>query len=142
MSAGQRYRPGSDEMILDRIKADTLRVDTETGAVSSWRKGRWNRIAQEVDRNGYASVRIYCRGRRRRIAVNRIVWMAEHRELIPEGFDVHHQDTERHNNNGRNLRLLPEELNRGRNEELIQLYLDRDDLPSYQDFIESVYGEF
>lgn len=42
---------------------------------------------------------------RRLIYLNRLVWMDQHRQLIPEGHVIDHRDLNRHNDQPDNLRL-------------------------------------
>lgn len=93
----------TEEAILDAIRDGTFAVNLDTGAVSS--RGRVLRpFSNRTDRRQF--VRLHLAGRRRGIAVARLVWMAATLQLIPEGWEVHHQDENPGNDAWGNLLAL------------------------------------
>lgn len=67
---------------------------------------RGRALATQLDRQQrYLFVRLYWRGSRRGIAVHRLVWMAKHNKVVPDGYDVHHKDRDSFNNAITNLQL-------------------------------------
>ncbi len=104
----------TDQDILDRIAAGSLRVREENGLVvveSTSLKG--TTVLKQVEREvhpytTYRFVNITGGGRKKKIAVHRLNWMF-HNGPVPEGFHVDHEK-------GRsdaigNLRLLPAAVN-------------------------------
>ncbi|MGV3485377.1 MAG: HNH endonuclease [Planctomycetaceae bacterium] len=62
-------------------------------------------------RGTYRFVKVCCNRRQKKVALHRLVWMAAHLAIVPEGFDVDHvqsQDDDRISN----LRLLESSINR------------------------------
>ena len=88
----RKYRQADDQLFLDRLADDTLRVNTATAVVRVRRGRRWKRLAVQWDSRGrYQFVRIYRKGARKAIALHRLVWMAAHQRLVPAGCEVHHK---------------------------------------------------
>lgn len=48
-------------------------------------------------------------GRRRTIVRSKLVWMAGALRLVPEGFEIHHRDENRHNDAWNNLVMVTED---------------------------------
>jgi hypothetical protein len=82
--------------VLDRLANGTLRVDTARAIV--WvrlrPRGRWRRLpGYDGGRTGaYVTIRLHANGARRGVMLHRLVWIAHHRKLIPEGCEIHHKD--------------------------------------------------
>jgi hypothetical protein len=112
----ERHRFGlTDQDILDRLNAGTLVVSSSGGWVASVSdKGSVCFLSIRVrEKRGsrYRFVSVCSKGKKKAIAVHRLVWIAGHRSLVPEGFDVHHKNSM----NGDcldNLCLLESGLNR------------------------------
>ena len=114
----ERSRSGlTDEDILGRILDGTLTILVNEPRVFSFtaRYG-WNELRQiERTSNGstYRFVEIYHKGKRKKVALHRLVWMFAHRELVPEGYDVDHIEG-KYSDAIDNLRLLESGVNRSR----------------------------
>lgn len=110
----------TDEGILERLEAGTLLVDTKTGSVWSLLPGSPMRLIKPInrlsERSAYDFVNICHLGRKKKIAVHRLVWMSVHRRTVPEGFDVDHINGKsiEFPNAIENLRLLESKVNRSR----------------------------
>lgn len=80
-------------------------VCTDTGAV---RRRANNRPVRPYVANdeGHLYVRLYFMGRRKSMAVHRLVWMAATGVTIPYGFEIHHRDEDTQNNQFSNLLCL------------------------------------
>ncbi len=95
--------PLADLDILDGIRAGVFGVDLKTGEVTA--RGRVLAFfSNRTDRRRF--VRLHMNGRRRGIAVARLVWMAATLSLIPEGWEVHHNDEDSGNDAWENLLCL------------------------------------
>lgn len=83
----------TDRDVLARLKNGSLTIDPETAeVVSITNKGR--RILSQRKSNqddGYRFVDVWRFGKKKRIAVHRLQWMAHTMSLIPKGYDVHHK---------------------------------------------------
>ncbi len=111
----KRTRSGmTDEDILNRIAAGSLRVREENGLVlveSITDKG--TTVLKQIERavheyTTYRFVNISFAGRMKKIAVHRLNWIF-HNGPVPEGFHVDHEK-DRSDTIG-NLRLLPAAVN-------------------------------
>lgn len=113
----RKYQVLDDGMILDLLRAGRIRVESHTGKVFSLveKQGQihWKRLAEYENRQGkYLFVRLYRGSLRKKIAVHRLVVMADIDGVIPEGFDVDHRNKDFRDNRLQNLRLLASETNR------------------------------
>lgn len=111
----------TDEDILRRLRAGSLRVDKRTGLVASfdWRHKRWRGPMSVLHRtirgSTYRFVRVCHGSKQKKVAVHRLVWMAEHGIVPPEGYDVHHKEPDAEYPDGiDNLCLVPSSINRSR----------------------------
>lgn len=95
----ERSRSGmTDEHILTRLLEFSLIVNTETAHVVSIAKqyrATNLKVIHRIDcREGknstYRFVKISYQGMQKKIALHRLVWMAHHRRLVPEGYDIDH----------------------------------------------------
>jgi hypothetical protein len=116
----RKYLPADDSIFLDRIAEGTLRVDLETQKVYTrlhrTKFGEWHELGPFPGRWGYLHVRVYHRGRRKSLALNRLIWIVANGQLIPEGFDIdHYPDRNKRNNHPSNLRLRDLHENRSDN---------------------------
>lgn len=109
VTRGPRYRPVmTDAEVLKLLRAGVYRVNLETGVVY----GPTDKAlaAEPRGRGEYLFVRLYAviRGvpKAKAIAVQRLVWMAATGEVIPPGFEVHHEDEETQSNAFSNLLCL------------------------------------
>lgn len=86
------YAPLTDANILVLILSGEIVVDVENGL--AWRedKGLLRRTklkARSCHRN-YLHVYIYWKGKRKSIALHKLVWMAANRQLVPDGYHIDH----------------------------------------------------
>lgn len=107
----------TDSCVLERIKDGTLRICPRGRFVESktYRgKKRLQIIHRKRNGSEYRFVSICANGKKKKVSVHRLVWMSQHFQLVPDGFDIDHK-------NGRkikfpdaidNLRLLPSSVNR------------------------------
>jgi hypothetical protein len=84
----------SDHDVLDRINSGTLLVDTDLAIVTSCTARHGTKtlrvIERESNRSTYRFVEITAGGKKKKVALHRLVWMAAHRQIPPAGYDVHH----------------------------------------------------
>lgn len=107
----------TDEDILDRINDGTLTVLVNEARVFSFTKGSWHELSP-VERTppsgtSYRFVEVCRHGRKKKVALHRLVWMFAHRSLVPEGYDVDHIEGKVRDTID-NLRLLESSANRSR----------------------------
>lgn len=112
----RKYQIAGDGMILDLLRAGRVRVESHTGRVFSLvemrdptncRLPHWRPLTEYEDSKGkYLFVRLYRGNFRKKIAVHRLVVMADIDSVIPEGFDVDHRNKDFRDNRLENLRLL------------------------------------
>lgn len=76
--------------ILDAVQAGRFVVDVEAGEVITAAGRQLVVFSNRTDCRRF--VRLHFDGRRRGIAVARLVWMARTGQLIPDGWEVHHRD--------------------------------------------------
>lgn len=116
----RKYKPASEQIILDRLAAGTLRVDLETGVVevlhphhSVW-PGQWREPHMKPSgrTDQYRVFKLYLKNSRREVRLHRAVWIAGTGELIPDGCEIHHKDEDPENNAYSNLELLESEQHR------------------------------
>jgi hypothetical protein len=116
----------TDQDVLDRLLDGTLTIDLETSIVYSWVSNASKKtdnpkplkpvVRQPKGCGGpYRFVHITRRGKKKKISVHRLVWMASHQSLVPDGFDVDHIHGAAAGDGIRNLRLLPSAVNRATN---------------------------
>lgn len=110
----ERSRRGmTDQDILERLLDGSLWVQGETVFTASSSSPL---AVEKKTSNGstYDFVTVCSGGRKKKIALHRLVWMAHHRQLVPEGFDVDHVlGKEIPSPNAiENLRLLESSVNR------------------------------
>lgn len=124
----------TDQDILDRINDGTLSVLVNEARVFSFSRFGWAELTPiERESNGstYHFVEIAKQGKKKKIALHRLVWMFHHRCLVPDGFDVDHIADKSHTID--NLRLLESSKNRSRGKpELLQsemLPFDSEEVP-------------
>lgn len=109
----QSRRGMTDADILERIINGTLWVDGET-VWSANAKEPLTVVTRTSNRSTYQFVSVSLRGRKKAIALHRLVWMFHNKQLVPEGFDVDHRfgkNVDRPNAI-ENLRLLESSINR------------------------------
>lgn len=98
----ERTRAGmTDQQILDRINDGTLIVcmlgravwsDSTVGGFGPRRKTSLRIWERTKERGGtYRFTQICQAGQKKKISIHRLVWIAAHRQLVPEGFDVDHR---------------------------------------------------
>lgn len=105
----RKYRELTYARILQAIRSRRIVVDVKAAKV--WKDGKL--LRQRPDsRDRYLFVRLYFEGARRAVAVHRIVWMARRLKCVPDGYDIHHRDGNKRNNNYRNLRAISSHAHR------------------------------
>ena len=116
-----------DRDILARLRDGSLTVNMHTAEVKSWvdnsgKKTDKARVLKPVERQPegcggpYRFVHISRRGKQKKIALHRLVWMAHTMRLIPKGYDVDHVRSASHGDDGlSNLRLRLSAHNRATN---------------------------
>jgi len=106
MSATIRYNQLlSSKEIIRLLKWGYYRVDETTAAVYG-RDG--SVITPFYDDEGRGFVRLYWNGKRKAIAVSRLVWMSKTLQPIPSNFEIHHRDENPNNDAWTNLLCLHE----------------------------------
>ncbi len=78
--------------IIDLIRRGIYKVDLDTGIVSK-RNGKPLYVEPAGRTKQYPRVRLCSGGRRRKLPVAHVVWLAGSGTSIPEGFEIHHRDT-------------------------------------------------
>lgn len=93
----ERSRSGmSDEDILHRIVAGTLQVSPCGTEVVSVHRGNPKTLTILTHRGGngngstYRFVTVCHNGRKKKIAIHRLVWMSVNLQVVPDGFNVDH----------------------------------------------------
>ncbi len=84
------YTATTEQIVLDRIAAGTLRIDTLRGRASVLYRGQWREATYYRCHRGYRWMRLHHRGARRAVGLHRAVWIASHKTLPPEGCEIHH----------------------------------------------------
>lgn len=91
-----RRRSGmTDENILQRIMNGSLVVDVENAIVESLSViGRklLRVIERESNGSSYRFVEVSYQGKKKKIALHRLVWIAANQKIPPKGYDVDHND--------------------------------------------------
>lgn len=89
--------------IIKLLRHKVYAIDPDTGTVSQgW--GDFKTLRPYVgNKEGHLFIRLYFGGKRKTIAVSRLVWMAVTLCPIPPEFEIHHRDEQPDNNNWRNL---------------------------------------
>ena len=99
--------PISDEEILEFLNHGRLRVDCESCEVFWEDRIRKPGIAGSDATNGTRSrIEIRDGGRKRTIILAKLVYMAGARIVVPNGFEIHHLDFDRYNDEFENLVML------------------------------------
>lgn len=95
------------------IKQGRIRADKEGRIWKQKKHFDWRpqfilltQTMDDSDRGGYLFVDIKHNGARKRFAAHRVIWMATHRKLIPDGYEVDHKNRVRTDNAPLNLRIL------------------------------------
>lgn len=113
----ERSRKGMTDIdILERIMDGTLWVEGETAWVIDRCKAKVPLTVRTrtSSRSTYQFIEVSSRGRKKAIALHRLVWMYHHKQVVPEGYDVDHRfgkNIEKPNSI-ENLRLLESSVNR------------------------------
>ena len=113
----QSRRGMTDSCVLERIKDGTLRICPRGRFVESKTnrgKTRLQIIRRKRHGSEYRFVSICANGKKKKVSVHRLVWMSQHMQLVPDGFDVDHENGKRIRfpDSIENLRLLPSSVNR------------------------------
>jgi len=115
------YKKLTEQDVFQLMQEGRIEVDPETSVVRKQSRpfgvwsDTWITLTQTPDKKAdpYLFVDIKNDGARKWAAVHRLVWMQANNKLIPEGYDVDHDDRNRQNNNIHNLRLRTILENRG-----------------------------
>lgn len=105
----------TDDDILTRILEGTLTVLINEARVFSFNR-EWKElrvIDRESNGSSYKFVEICHSGKKKKIALHRLVWMFAHRCLVPEGYDVDHIEGKTSDSID-NLQLLESSSNRSK----------------------------
>lgn len=98
----------SQAQILEIIAEGRYRVDTDLGLVYSGKTGKevytWNR--GKHPRSPHKFVRLHYKGKRIGIARARLVWMVANNSTIPDGWEIHHRNTDPVDDRDSNLLCL------------------------------------
>ncbi len=125
----ERSRSGlSDQDILARINSGSLFVHVERAEVFGFSRG-WKQlraISRTSNGSTYRFVEVSYQGKKKKIALHRLVWMFAHMQVVPDGFDVDHVNGKRGDFPDRigNLQLLESRVNRSQGcpSESLQLF--------------------
>lgn len=107
----------TDADILERIETGSLRVCPSACSVASKSVQGWTElkiIERESNGSTYQFVTVCSGGKKKKIALHRLVWMASHRSLVPDGFDVDHKHGKDAGNGIENLQILRASVNRSK----------------------------
>lgn len=63
-------------------------------------------VAQILNEEGHQWIQLYYKGKRRSIAIHRLIWMVGANAIIPKGFEVHHYNEDVKENGYWNLFCL------------------------------------
>lgn len=113
----ERSRKGmTDADILARLSDGSLVVDVDAATVRTVGTQQ-NKQLKVIQREGpggstYRFVTICRGGRKKKIALHRLVWIAAHGRLVPEGHDIHHVNGPKAGDQIGNLALLTTHENR------------------------------
>lgn len=99
------YKLMTKRDLLALVKKGPYHIDTESGLVFN---AKGHQLATYPNDDGHLFVRVYWNGKRKAIAVHRLVWMAATGCTIPEKFEVHHRDADPENNAFYNLMCVHE----------------------------------
>lgn len=90
----EKSRSGlTDADVLARIESGTLLVDTARAIVTSLNRlvaSTLKVLERESNGSTYRFVEISAVGKKKKVALHRLVWMAAHGRIPPAGYDVHH----------------------------------------------------
>lgn len=108
----KRYKAGvmSNREVLALFRDGTYRADLSTGVIYG-RSGKPLKTYLNGTPEGeglYSFIALYNAetGKRKDIAVHRVVWMVGANAVIPRNFEVHHEDGDTNNNTFDNLFCL------------------------------------
>lgn len=110
-----RSRRGlTDDDVLSLIESGELRVICNLAQV--WRYGRQLQVIEREhpegpQRGSYRFVNVCHSGKKKKVSLHRIIWMAAHGRTVLDGFDIDHIESQADDTIG-NLRLLPSSVNR------------------------------
>ena len=85
------YGELTEQDILGLVLDGHLLVDVDRAVVTTAKRPGHAMKTRPCHR-GYRHLRIQHAGRRRSIALHKLVWMAANRQLVPEGHIIHHGD--------------------------------------------------
>lgn len=83
----------TDEDVLDRIASGTLTVLVDQARVFSFSRGKWHElrtVSRHSNGSEYSFVEICHQGKKKKVALHRLVWMFANRQIVPDGYDVDH----------------------------------------------------
>ena len=103
-----KYYPLSltDEEILTLFEEGQYQAYLNTGEICSKEGDKLKTRATRGREKEYLSVRLYKAPKTKEISLSRLIWMLGTGSLIPEGFEIHHEDGNPKNNSFDNLYAL------------------------------------
>lgn len=104
----------TDQDILDKINDGRLAVLPDEARVFSFGRNQWAELKvrhRESNGSTYSFVEVCANGKKKKVALHRLVWMFANRRLVPDGFDVDHIEG-KVSDSIDNLRLLESSKNR------------------------------
>jgi hypothetical protein len=103
----------TDQDILEAFSEGAYSVNVNTATVVSWTTGKKLKVIErESNGSTYRFVEIARKGRKKKIALHRLVWVVANGSVVPQGFDVDHVKGKDLGDGIDNLRLLDSSLNR------------------------------
>lgn len=99
----------TDEEILQWLRTGWLEVNIATAEIRFRNKPKKSQLSGNDKCGTRWTVELTSNGKRRVIMRSKLVWMAMHLMLVPEGYELHHIDEDRYNDRGKNLQLLTKE---------------------------------
>jgi len=92
----------NDVWFFELLKKNLL-VLRKDGSFWRFHNTKYIKLVTFCDKEGYWFLRTRFNGERKAISLSRLIWMAHHNKVVPEGMDVHHMDENNQNNHPRNL---------------------------------------
>jgi hypothetical protein len=92
----------TNEDVVDLLRGGIYRVDVCTGEVFN-AKGRKLQERESGRQGDRKFVRLYGFGKKRKVSLPSLIWMAANDTAMPRGFQIHHCDEDRQNHAPSNL---------------------------------------
>jgi len=102
---GDRHYGGllDQAAILELFRAGRYSADLEAGRVYG---ANGAELASYPGKSGHLFIRLYGAGRRKAIAIHRVIWIVASGLAIPRGFEIHHRNKDVTDNAWANLFCL------------------------------------